>query len=136
MLKGESLTWRPSHRSATEQVEMKMEDALPRQRTVVEHGTIAAGDVPIRGDFRCDQVEVADQRDVVLGRVIQRADVLTGDDQNVCGGLRIDILEGHRNVVLVNDASRNPSLQDLAEQAVGHVGHGLDYSLSLLVNLY
>ena len=43
------------------------------------------------------------------------------DDQHVYRRLRVDVLEGDQPVVLVDDGRRNLAVDDLAEEAVGHV---------------
>src|SRR5208282_968599 len=46
--------------------------------------------------------------------------MLPGRDQNVRGGLRVDVLEGEHAVIFVDDFCRNFLRADLAEQAIVH----------------
>ena len=61
---------------------------------------------------------------VAWRQVVQRGDVLPWHDQHVQRRLRIDVLEGHQRVVLVDDGARDFTRDDLAEEAVRVVLHG------------
>ena len=58
---------------------------------------------------------------VVAGRqIVQRGDVPARDDQDMQRRLRVDVLERHQLIVLMDELAGNLAADDLAEEAVGH----------------
>ena len=100
---------------------MEVEHRLPAVLAVVRDQaitgalqTFTAGEVP------GDEEEPAEQRGIVHVGVPHGPDVAPRDQQDVHGGLRVDVPEGDDVVVLVDDVRRDLSSGDLAEQAVAH----------------
>jgi len=47
---------------------------------------------------------------------------LAGDDEDVDGGLWLDVAEGHHEIVFVDDAGRDFAVTDLLEDGLAHGG--------------
>jgi hypothetical protein len=57
---------------------------------------------------------------IVVGNLIVRRDDFAGDDQDVNGGLGIDIVEGQAAVIFVRDLRRDFPVDDFQEQVLSH----------------
>ena len=97
-----------------------MKDALAGLRPVIEHDSISECDVFIPRDPLNHQKQVAQQRLVRRGALIERLHVLFGDDQNMGGGLGIDVTEGHSMLVFTDYLSRDLLAYDAAKNTIGH----------------
>ena len=62
----------------------------------------------------------ARQRIVVRIQIVQRGDMTARNDQDVQGRLRVDIPDRNDLVILMDEASRDLSCDDLAEEAIVH----------------
>ena len=94
---------------------MDVKDGLPRFWSDVEHRTIAVFDAALASDFGRHQMKSADQFSALLLRFLQTPHVFLGDDEYVCGRLRIDVFEGECMFVFVNLLGRNLATDDFAE---------------------
>ena len=104
-------------------MQVDVEDALARTAVGVEDRPEAdVGNSAVLRDQRRPSDELADEPVVFRPNFIQRGDVTFWHDQNVCRRLWIDIVERDDAIVFVHDAGRNLSLDDFAEQAIGHEG--------------
>ena len=80
-----------------------MPDALTSSGACIDNRSIASGDdAELIGESRRDQCQVAQQRLIFGRRLVERGDVFFRNDQNVRGRLRIDIVEGEREVVFID----------------------------------
>ena len=59
---------------------------------------------------------------VLVARLQQRGDVALGHDEQMHGGLGINVLEGEHGVVLVDDVGRALTGDDATEHAIEHRG--------------
>ena len=94
--------------------------------TDVEDGAVALLDVALAGNLGRSEVAAADDFGVGGLGFFQSSKMFLGNDEDVRGGLRVDVFEGEDVVVLVNFPGRNFTGEDAAEEAVGgSVSHGL-----------
>jgi hypothetical protein len=97
---------------------MKMVDRLPRTRIGVEHNPIT---VRSNTSLSCQpgskQEYVSYQLLVIRFEIKARWNVLPGHDEDMNRGLGVDVLEGHKLIVLMDDRRRDFLLGDLAEEA-------------------
>ncbi len=104
---------------------MEVEDGLSGTRADVEDGAVSPLDVALAGDVGGGEVATADDFGVGGLGLFQSGKVFLGDDENVRGGLRVDVFEGEDVVVLVNFLGGDFTAEDAAEEAVrGRVSHG------------
>ena len=118
-----TLTRRPRHRAAAEDVQVDVEHRLPGVRVAVENRPVAP--IGVTGSFRERRTPSHDLPDkaVIIGsELVEAGDMASRDDQHVRRCLRVDVLEGDDAVVLVDDGCGDLTRDDLAEQAVGHSG--------------
>lgn len=114
------LAGRPGKGSSTQQVEMKVEDSLPRLRAIVNDNSIAGSEVFIACDLLNHQEQMSQDCRVCLGTLIQGFQVLSGDDQNMGRSLGVDVAEGHGMLIFLYDLSRYPVADDATKNAVRH----------------
>lgn len=69
------------------------------------------------GDLGRGPLQVSEEMLVVFLGVSNGRDVLPGDDEDVDGGLRLDVREGVAMLILVDGFGGNASVDDLAENA-------------------
>jgi len=98
---------------------VQVEDGLPSAGTDVEDGAVSLLDVALAGDVGGGEMAAADNFGVGGLGLFQSGKMLLGDDENVRGGLRVDVFEGENVVVLVNFSGGNFAAEDAAEEAVG-----------------
>lgn len=118
------LARRPGHRPPSKQVDVQMIHALPPIPTGVDHGPVPGlGDALLpsngssKGDHSAEQVGIV--------RVVERGQMLFGDDQNVNRCLRIQIPE-RDDVLAVHDHFRgNFATRDSAEDAAPRFSHAI-----------
>lgn len=100
---------------------MNVKHRLTPVGVAVRHHAVSAGvNTQLAGDLFGHQEDVSDGGFVIRGEIIQRGDVLLGDDQDVCRGAGVDVPEGQANVVLENGFGRDLPGDDLAENTVAH----------------
>ena len=100
---------------------MQVEDGLAGLTVAVDDGTVAhVGEALLPGDIPRREIESAHQVDMAVVQVVQGGDVLPGYHQDVYRGLRVDIIEGHHRIVLVDDLARYLAGSDSAERTVVH----------------
>jgi hypothetical protein len=85
----------------------------------VDHDAIAVGESLLFGDSFDGEQEVSHEG-VVLGFGIgEFGDRLLGDDEDVDGGLGVEVAEGEGEVVFVDDIGGDFFANDFAENCVG-----------------
>jgi len=116
-----SLRRMPTQPLPPQQVEMEMKHRLAALVIAVQHQAEAPlGDALLSGDAVRHQEEVPKEPIITLARLKDRREVAAGNDQDVDGGLRVNVLEGHRFFVLVDDLGGMFPLGDLAEETGLH----------------
>ena len=107
---------------------MHMEHRLPRPGAGVEDDPVTlSGDTLGLRHPVCLGCHLGQQAAVRGGQRGEVAVVVPGDDQDVGGGLRVDVPEGYSPVTFGHQFGRDVTRHDLAEEAVRH---GADLSLS------
>ena len=100
---------------------MDVENGLARGAVGVEHGPVAFVGVPVFFRDGCRRpLHCSHQRIIMRGQIVQRRNVTARDDQDVQWRLRVDIPDRHQFVILMDEASRDLSCDDLAEEAIAH----------------
>ena len=99
---------------------MKVENRLPGLRAYVEHCTIAFLDAALTCYLGGSQMTTADQFSVLGRGFFQSPDVPLGNDQNMGGGLRINIFKCVNVLIFVNFPGWNFPAKDAAEKTIGH----------------
>jgi len=103
---------------------MNVKHRLPTVGVAVRHHPVSAlGHAQSAGDLLGHQQDVADGRFVLRGEIVERGDVLLGDDQDVLRGAGVDVLEGQADVVLEDDVGRDLPGHNLAEDAIAHLSN-------------
>ncbi len=72
------------------------------------------------GDLRRHGKQVPDDAFVRFVDIVQPAKVNSRYDEKVNGGLRFDVVKGHRPVIGMNDAGGQAAGDDATEQAIFH----------------
>ncbi len=111
-------------RAATQDVQVDVLDGLAAVSSGIDDDAMAFWNV-LFGESGGDVEEMAEEVGGDLGDV---GKVVFGNDQEVGGGLGVDVREREGAVVLVEGLDGDFALGDLAEEAVGH---GEDFSWSL-----
>jgi hypothetical protein len=97
-----------------------MKDGLAGARAYVEHGAVAILDPALAGNFGGYQLAVADQVGIFRLGFFQVDYVPLGDNEDMRGRLRIDVLEGEGALVFVHFLRRDSSRYDVAKQTICH----------------
>jgi len=124
LLKTETLALprRPLHVPPADQMDMNVEHGLPRFRSHVEDSAVAVFDSALASDGGGGQVKASDELCVFRLSFFQATNMLLGNNQNVRGRLRIDVLEGDRVLVFIYFLGGDFAVDDAAEEAVCHSG--------------
>ncbi len=109
----------PVHGAATEEVDVEVFDGLAAVGAGVDDEAVAFGEVLLAGDLGGDEDQVAEHGGVVGDGVGERGEVVAGDDEDVGGGLGVDVGEGVGGFVLVDGGGGDFTVGDFAEEA-GH----------------
>lgn len=112
-----TLSGGPSEVPAAEQVYVEVVHCLAGVGAAVDDGTVALQKTFVARDLRCGVKKVSNQRSLLVRCVIERGDVLTRNDEDVHGGLRIDVSERDALVVFIDRLGRNTAVHDFAEEA-------------------
>src|SRR5258707_7712089 len=107
---------------AADDVYVQMIHVLPADPTRVDDGPEALRAALLARETPRTDEHAPEDSAVPLLDHRERFDVLLGDDYEVHGGRRIDVVEGEHLIVLVDLAARDLASDDLAEDAVGHCG--------------
>jgi hypothetical protein len=103
---------------------MNVKHHLPTVGVTVSHHAVSAlGYAQPAGDLLGCQKDVTDDGFVLRGEIVERGDVLLGDNQDVRRGVGVDVPESQADVVLKDDLGRDLSGNNLAEDAVAHLSN-------------
>jgi hypothetical protein len=113
---------RPAEGATAQDVTMQVGDGFTGVWAGVDDQPIASFLEPsLQSNLSGFQQEVAQQRLVRRPGFGQAGDRLLGDDQDVHGGLRADIVKGEDLVIFINDPGRNLAVDDPLKNAPAHV---------------
>ncbi len=97
---------------------MEMRDGLASIAAVVDDQSEAGLAKPqIPGDFRSLEEQGAEQRSVLGSGLIHARNRLLGNDQNVGGGLGMNVAKRQYRVVLIDDVRRDLAGDDAFEKS-------------------
>jgi len=97
---------------------MEVPDGLAGLRPAVDDETIAGwGELMPMGEPIREVDRAPDERGLVFRQVGDARHVLRGDDQQMDGGLRVDVLEGQQPLLFRHDIGGQLALDDSAEEA-------------------
>ena len=102
---------------------VEMENGLSRAGADVEDGAVSLLDVALASDVRGGKVAAPDYFRLRGLRLLQSGKMLLGNDQNMCWGLRIHVLEGEDVFIFVNLVGGNFAPKDATEEAI-RIAHG------------
>lgn len=114
------LTWRPVENPASQHVDVEVVNGLACPCAVIDHGSITLVEVPIAGEGSRHREEMSEQGLILRRSLRERGQVLSRDDQQVDGRLRIHVLESHDRIVFMNNPSGRLAVDDPAKKAVLH----------------
>lgn len=99
-----------------------MIDRLPPIRPAIEDEPIAGFvDSKINRQLPRYKDEFTDKLGIVWSKIVDRCDRLSGDDDNVSRGLRIDVSKGDDLSILVKDCRRDFVVRDFFEECHGAI---------------
>src|SRR5262245_2064535 len=102
-------------------MQMDVEDRLSRIAVRIENSPEPARrDSAFPSNSCSPPHHLADQTIVFLTQIVQRGDVALGYDENVRGCLWVDVVECEQKSIFIHDGARDLSIDDFAEEAVGH----------------
>ena len=115
-----STRW-PGHPSATQHVRVDVEDRLPRLRPGIEDDTVATGRDPLGVRYLLGlERHLGQQVSVGAGERGKVRVMILGDDQDVRGGLRVDVTKREGAATFSHPLGRDIARDDLAEEAISH----------------
>ena len=116
-----SLRRMPTQPLSSQQVEVEVKDDLPAFAVAVQYQAEAPlGDTLLSGDAVRHQEEVPKESIITLACIKERREMPAGNNQDVDRRLRVDVLEGHRFFVLVDDLGGMLPLGDLTKETGLH----------------
>ena len=95
---------------------MEVGDGFAAVGAVVEDKAEAVIEVEVGGDFGGGEEEVADEGLVGGGGFGEAGDGFFGDDEDVKGGLGVDVAKGVADVVLVDGGAGDFAVNDALEE--------------------
>src|SRR3990172_4755612 len=99
---------------------MQVKDRLASAPADVEDRAIAFGEFAFGGKLGGNEQDAA-KKSSVLGRgIIERDEMLARTDQDVRGGLGVDVFEGKDFWIFVDNLCRGFLATDSAKEAIGH----------------
>jgi hypothetical protein len=111
----------PAELASGQQMQVDVINALPAILVAVHHYAVAGFiDAQFFGESTCGGCQLAEEGGLTRRHIIQRAVVLLGNDEDMCGGLREKIVEGDDAFILESDLAGNFMLRNLAENTVHH----------------
>lgn len=111
-------------------MQVNMEDGLAGVGAGVDHRAVAGlVDLLVLGDALGHERELAECDLILRGHIVDGAEVLLGNDENVDRCLGIDVFKGEASVILKHDARGNFFPDELAEQTIGHRVRSLELIL-------
>jgi hypothetical protein len=111
-----SLPRRPAEPPSGQQVHVKVKYGLTRIGPIIDNHSVALQSF-CAGNLAGHQEQVTQEITLLLRGRRQRGDMLFGDDENMGGGLGVDISKGKRPLVFLDDARIRFPLDNLAKNA-------------------
>jgi hypothetical protein len=83
-------------------MQVKMKHRLARSAAAVDYRAVAIEEIAFTGDLRRDQMKFAKDNLILGDSFVQRCEVLSRANENVCGRLRADVFKGENLIVFAN----------------------------------
>lgn len=99
---------------------MQMGNGFASVGTIVNHDAEARIEIELLGEVSCGEEEMAEQGLVFGSRFTNARDELLGHDQHMHGGLRLHIVKGDTEVVLVRELRGDLTIDDFLKDGLGH----------------
>src|SRR5690606_6373541 len=115
-LAGRSAGW-PMHLPLAKNMHVNMTDRLPAVFVAIHDHPKPLAAALLRGEALGGEKNMAGQGSVVISQVIKGGDVSFRNDQKMHRRLWVDVMKGDHLVVFVENACRNLTGNDLAEEA-------------------
>lgn len=106
---------RPRHLTLGEEMDVEVRNGFAGVGTIVDHEAETGGELEFFRDEIRDVKQVAEHGFVGGGRFRNARNQLLGDDEQVDGGLRLDVVEDEAEVVFVFDLGGNRAVDDALE---------------------
>jgi hypothetical protein len=104
-------------------VHVQVKHGLSRSRPNIENRPISVFDLALAGNLRRRNMALANDFSVAVLGFLQTGQMFFGDNENMCGRLRLDIFECEHVFVFVHFFHWNFAAEDAAKEAIG-VLHG------------
>ena len=102
--------------TARQDMEMNMKYGLSRAGAVIDDHPVSLRVQPfVLGNFFCGQEEMPDEVSVGFGHTVNIGNMLFGNDECMDRRLRVHVLKGGHEIILVNDFGRDFFCDDLTE---------------------
>ena len=116
----ERSTRRPEQQASRKQMHVQVKDALPGLFAVIDDQTKIFFATQRARDLTGFEQQMPQYLLIVGGGVGDFRDGFFRDDQNVDGGLRVDVLERQTAIILIDDIGGYLARDDLAENCPAH----------------
>jgi len=105
--------------AAAEEVDVEMGHNLPALRSAVYHqAESGCGDAVLPGQLVGDTYQMPHKLFFVFREVGNAVDVFPGDNQDVHRGFGVDVGEGYRLLILIDDIALDLTLGDATEDTI------------------
>jgi hypothetical protein len=81
---------------------VQVEDRLPGARSHIQHRPVSVLDIALVSDSSCREVTMSDDFGIAFLGFFESREMSLGNDQHMCGRLRIDIFESEHLRVFMN----------------------------------
>ena len=97
---------------------MQMRDCLSSQLLAIDDEPIPVLNAQFLGEFGGDDMQMAEERDVLFFEIGVSWDHLPGDDEHMSRRLGIDVSKSQALIVFINDVRRNFLVYNLRKKVV------------------
>ena len=100
------------HATSAEEVQVEMIHRLTAVVATVNYGAVAVSEALLLRKLPCHDEEVTNEITILGLQVVERRDRLPRNDKNVRRGLRINVVERHTPIILVDDVRIRLTVDD------------------------
>jgi hypothetical protein len=99
---------------------MQVKYGLSCMRAYIGDEAVAIFQLALVGDLFSDGKDLSQDRTIVWLNVAHRGDMTRGNDQEMYGGLRMNIFKGDDMIILVHNFARYLARDNFTEEAILH----------------
>jgi hypothetical protein len=110
----------PSHLALGQEMDVEMGNRFASVGAVVDDDAEAGAEIELASDETGDEKEMAENILVRGGGLAETGEEIFGNDEEVYGCLRLDVVEDDARSILVEDFGRNFPVDDTLEDGFGH----------------